>query len=337
MDIDSLEAGQLLTDEVFLVAEARLGVDRRGQNYYSLTLNTEGGRQIEGKVWSDSIGAEIKSGVGLEVLARVDEYRGQKQLNIQRYTVLKPDEYDLSPYVRHTDVDVEAAFETLFDWDREEFSNPYLKKLMAELHSNNSFATAFMESPAASFHHHNYQGGLIEHTLEVWNLADRICGLYADKLDRDLVLCAAATHDVGKINTYELNTGISQRTETGELLDHIFISGSMLSNLWDSAVKPSVPPENAGEAAHVKTLLLHVVLSHHGKLEWGSPVLPRTPEALLIHHCDVLSATMHSSFGAIEAAPEGEPWTDKVYIMDAPRRLLVPKSVGANVPEAPEE
>ncbi len=337
MDIDSLEPGQLITDEVFLVAEVRLGVDRRGQNYYSLNLNTEGGRQIEGKVWSDNIGAEIKAGLGLEVLARVDEYRGQKQLNIQRYTVLKPEEYDLTPYVRHTQVDVEQAFETLFNWDREEFSNPYLKKLMGEFYSNRSFAVAFMESPAASFHHHNYQGGLAEHTLEVWNLADRISGLYEERLDRELLLCAAAVHDVGKINTYRLTTGVSERTETGELLDHVFISGSMVSNLWDSAVKPSLEPEKAGEAAHFKTLLLHTVLSHHGKLEWGSPVLPRTAEALLMHHCDMVSASMHSCLGAIDEAPQGEPWTDKVYIMDTPRRLLVPRGFGAEIPEAPGE
>ena len=96
MDIDALEAGQLITDEVFLVAEARLQVDRRGQQYYTLTLNAEGGRPIEAKVWSDSIGAAIEAGRGLEVLARIDEFRGKKQLNVQRYKVLDAADYDLS-------------------------------------------------------------------------------------------------------------------------------------------------------------------------------------------------------------------------------------------------
>jgi len=325
VDIDRLEAGQLVTDQVVLVAEARLGVDRRGQNYYTLRLNTEGGRPIEGKVWSDNIGAEIKAGQGLEILARVDEYRGRKQLNIQRYKVLLPEEYDLSPYVHRTETDVDEAFETLFNWQGDRFSDPHLKRLMAEFHDNNAFAAAFKESPAASFHHHNYQGGLAEHTLEVWNLAERLGAFYKGRLDQDLLLCGAALHDVGKVNSYQLTAGVSQRTVAGDLLDHIFISGSMVSNVWDSAVKPGVPRDEAEQANHTKTLLLHVILSHHGKLTWGSPVLPRTPEAVLLHYCDILSATMHSCLGAVEQAPEGESWTGDVYIMDEPRRFLIPR------------
>lgn len=333
MDLHALESGQLLTDEVFLVTQAKLGVDRRGQNYYTLTLNDESGTEIEGKIWSDNIGPEVVPGNGIEVLARVDEYRGQKQLNIQRYTVLPADEYDLSAYVRTTDIDVDRAFETLFDWEGDEFENPYLRRLMAELHDNNGFASAFKTSPAASFHHHNYQGGLVEHTLEVWNLADRISDLYSDRLDRDLLLAGAALHDIGKINCYSLTAGVSERTEAGELLDHLFISASMASNLWDSVVKPELDEDETGEATRCKTLLLHVILSHHGKQEWGSPVLPRTPEAVLLHYCDVLSASMHKCFHALEQTPQDELWTDNVYLMDQARRLFVQQRQPAEEPD----
>jgi 3'-5' exoribonuclease len=326
MLIDSLEPGELITDAVFLVAEAALSVDRRGQNYYSLILNAEGGQQIEGKVWGDNIGGAIEPGKGIEVLARVDEYRGKKQLNIQRYKVLSPDQYDLSAFVRTTDIDVDAAFEKLFNWQGGEFSNPYFKRLMAELHSNESFAVQFKSSPAASHRHHNYTGGLIEHTLDVWMLADRIGSLYPGKLDAELVLCGAALHDVGKIKTYRLTAGISERTEVGELLEHVFISGSMVSNLWDSVVKADLP--SGGDAARHKALLLHIILSHHGRLEWGSPVLPRTAEALLIHFCDNLSATLHTCFTAIRNTSEGQLWTGDVYIQDQARRLFVPPAMG---------
>jgi 3'-5' exoribonuclease len=323
MDIDSLEAGQLLTDAVLLVAAASLQVDRRGQSYYTLTLNAEGGRQIEAKVWADNIAEAIEPGVGLELLARVDEYRGKKQLNVQRYKVIVPDQYDFSSFVRRAEIDIEAAFETLFDWDRDEFVNPRLRALMGQFHSNAPFAAQFKQSPAASFHHHNYTGGLLEHTLDVWNLADRISGLYPRRLDRDLLLCGAALHDVGKVNAYRLTTGVSQRTDVGELLDHIFISASMVSNMWDAAVKGAVPAAEAAQAAQDKALLLHIILSHHGTLEWGSPVLPRTAEALLIHHCDVISAGLHTCFNAIAQTPQGESWSNPVYIMDAQRRLFV--------------
>ncbi|MFW6189638.1 MAG: 3'-5' exoribonuclease YhaM family protein [Planctomycetota bacterium] len=324
MDIDALEPGQLVTDEVLLVARASLQVDRRGQNYYNLVLNSEDGRQIDGKVWSDNIAGAIEPGVGLEVLARVDEYRGQKQLNIQRYTVLSPEEYDLTPFVRTAEVDAEEGFEKLFDWERDEFEDPALRRLMREFRDNASFAQQFKRSPAATVHHHNYTGGLLEHTLEVWNLADRIGELYPGRFDRDLLMAAAALHDVGKVNAYRLKAGISEPTEVGELLDHVFVSASMVSNLWDSAVRPEVPDERAEEAADTKTRLLHAILAHHGKMEWGSPVLPRTPEAVLIHHCDVISANLHTCFNALEEAPEGEAWTDRVYIMDQARRLFMP-------------
>ncbi|NLW50031.1 MAG: HD domain-containing protein [Candidatus Brocadiaceae bacterium] len=325
MDIDALEAGQLITDEVFLVAEARLQVDRRGQQYYTLTLNAEGGRPIEAKVWSDSIGAAIEAGRGLEVLARIDEFRGKKQLNVQRYKVLDAADYDLSAFVRTADIDADAAFETLFDWEREGYVDPLLKRLMAEFHGNAAFAAEFKTCPAASHNHHNYAGGLIEHTLEVWRLAEAILGAGVGAFDREMVLCAAALHDVGKVRSYRLVAGISQRTEVGELLDHIFVSASMVSNVWDAAVRPEVPAERQEAAARRKGLLLHAVLSHHGKREWGAPVVPRTPEAVLVHYCDVISSTMRMCFDALGNAPEGEPWTDNVYIMDQARRLFVPR------------
>jgi len=212
----------------------------------------------------------------------------------------------------------------LFDWSRPEFRNPRLQRLMLELHGNSAFAREFKTSPAASFHHHNYMGGLIEHTLEVWQLCEKLHSQYDEHLDRELLLCGAALHDVGKVKSYTLLSGVSQHTDVGMLLNHIFISASMVSNLWDRVVSPHVPEGERELAAREKELLLHIVLSHHGKREWGSPVLPQTPEALLIHLCDQLSATMRSCLDALASLPEGSRWTDWVYIMDERRRIYFP-------------
>ena len=319
MDPHSLEVGELITD-VFLVAEANLQVDRRGQNYYRLVLNYEGGGQVDGKVWADNIGARLEAGQGVRIFARIDQYMGELQLNLQRYEVLGPDDFDVSQYVRTSDVDAEAAFDKLFNGERDEFQNPYFKKLLGEFYSNESFAHEFKTSPAASFHHHNYRGGLIEHTLDVWELADRLCTHYAGRVDRDLLLCGAALHDIGKVKCYTLQSGVSEHTEAGHLLNHIFISASMVSNLWDKAVQAS-----DAKAARHKAMLLHVILSHHGKKEWGSPVLPRTVEAVLIHFCDQISASMQTCFDAIDQCPEGQDWTAKIYLMDNPRNLFAPR------------
>jgi len=260
----------------------------------------------------------------IEALARVDQYMGQLQLNIQRYHILSPDQVDIAQYVRSTEIDTRRAFDILFDWDREEFQNPFFKRLMLELHANPAFAREFQVSPAASFHHHNYMGGLIEHTLEVWHAAEKLGELYDSHVNRDLLLCGAALHDVGKIKSYRLVSGVSQHTDVGELLNHIFVSASMVSNLWDRLMTADVVGQEAERATRDKELLLHIILSHHGKREWGSPVVPQTPEALLIHICDQASATMRSCLDALQALPEGESWTDWVYIMDQRRKIFSP-------------
>lgn len=323
MDTKSLEAGGLVSD-IFLVAEARLGVDKRGQSYYSLKLNGEGGGSVEGKVWSDNIGARLEPGMGIEVVARVDEYMGNTQLNVQRYTVLEADKFDPSPYVRTSAANVDEAFETMFNWDREEFSDECLKAVMLEFHGSEGFAREFKVSPAASVHHHNYMGGLVEHTLEVWQLAQMLADHFGGPLDRDLLLCGAALHDCGKVKSYSLTAGVSQPTDVGQLLDHVFISASMVSNVWDRVVTEEVASDDTAQAARTKALLLHLILSHHGRREWGAPVVGRTPEAILLHYCDQLSSSMKSCFDAVEARPEGESWTEKLYLMDFPRRLFVP-------------
>ncbi len=323
MDVNEVDVGEVVS-AVFLVSEAELGTDKRGGKYYSLVVNCEGGQQVDAKVWSDSIDAEIEAGDAIDALARVDEYKGNKQFNVQRYDLIPSDEFDPSPYVRTTDVDVEGAFETLFDWEREEFKNPLLKRLMTELYTTESFAKQFKSSPAASRHHHNYRGGLVEHTYEMWEIAERLCNQYREEVDRDMLLAGTALHDIGKIKCYELTSGVSTVTDFGDLLDHIFISASMVSNLWDKIMTDDIVGDRTEEASRQKAMLLHMILSHHGKKDWGSPVLPKTSEAILLHFCDRISATMRSCFDAIDEAGEGEDRTDWLNIMDAGRKLFVP-------------
>lgn len=323
MDPREMETGEVVSD-VFLVSEAKLGTDRRGGKYYSLKVNCEGGTQLEAKVWSDNISSPLQPGQAIDALARVDEYKGKTQLNIQKYSVIPPDDFDPSPYVRTAEVDAEEAFETIFNWDRDEFDNRFYKRLMLAFHDAASFAAEFKTSPAATRHHHNYTGGLVEHTLEMWELAERISEQYAGRVNRELLLAGVALHDVGKIKCYRLISGVSERTDYGDLLDHIFISASMVSNLWDKIMTEEVVGEDGEEAARNKAMLLHVILSHHGRKEWGSPVLPQCPEAVLLHYCDQISATMRSCFDAIEQAGEGEDRTDWLTIMDNSRRLVVP-------------
>jgi 3'-5' exoribonuclease len=326
MDTPQLEVGSMVSD-VFLVADVHLGTDKRGQKYYSLVVNCKGGRQVDAKIWSDNIASPLERGQAIEVMARVEEFRGQTQLNIQSYSLIPAQNFDPSPYVMTTDIDTDEAYDKLFNWANAEYSNPYLKKLMAELYANAGFAKQFKTSPAASKHHHNYRGGLIEHTLDVWNIADKLCQYYGGKINRELLLAGAALHDIGKIKCYNLVSGVSETTETGKLIDHVFIGASMISNLWDRVFEDQRSEGNTTELDREKALLLHMTLSHHGKREWGATVLPRTPEAILLHYCDQMSATMWTCFNAIDQIPEGEQWTDWLRVMDEGREMFAASNI----------
>ncbi len=316
-----LEIGSLIND-VFLVTDAQMLTDKRGRNYYSLKVNLKGGGEIPAKVWSDNIGENIELGRGIETVARVEQYRGEKQLNIQRYSVMEPESFDPRPYVRATDIDVDEAFAVLFDPKRSSFKNPLLITLLEQLHGNESFAAKFKAAPAAAAQHHNYRGGLAEHTLDVRNLGDSLSQNYGEKVDRELVLAGAALHDVGKVHCYTLVSGVSEHTESGMLVDHIFIGASMVSNMWDAHVGADPSGVSGEEARRTKNMLLHLMLSHHGKKEWGAPVLPKTPEAVLLHFCDRISATMRSCFDLLDDLPEDQEWTQWLNIMDEGRKLF---------------
>jgi len=317
----TIEPGALL-NTVFLVTDAQLATDKRGCNYYKLKVNLEGGKELEAKIWGDNLGSKLETGYAIEAMARVEEYRGQTQLNIQRYNVLPPDSFDPSPYIKTTDIDVDEAFDNIFGNAAMQFKNPLLKAVMDNFANNDSFADAFKKAPAASRQHHNYRGGLVEHTLDVCNIAAGVADNYSDKIDREMLLAGAALHDIGKIRCYDLVSGVSEHTEISMLVDHIFIGTSMLSNLWESEIDPEALGVSRASSIRQKSLLLHMLLSHHGKKEWGAPVLPKTGEAVLLHFCDQISATMKSCFDAIgEVENEGE-WSDWVTIMDSGRKLF---------------
>ncbi len=314
-----LEMGSLV-DIVMLITDAQLLTDRRGQNYYNLTANLEGGNSVDAKVWADNITDKLECGQAIETLARVEEYRGEMQLNLQRYSILPEDSFDPSPYVKTTDINVDEAYETMFNWA--EADNPLLRQLMGHFHENESFADKFKTAPAARTQHHNYRGGLIEHTLEVWKLADALAGNYGPGIDRETLLAGAALHDIGKVRCYSLVSGVSEHTEDGQLVEHIFIGTSMVSNLWDSRIDYEDGGVKNQDAHRQKSLLLHLLLSHHGKKEWGAPVLPKTPEAVLLHFCDQISATMRSCYDAIDNSTPDDDWSEWVTVMDEGRKLF---------------
>ena len=165
----------------------------------------------------------------------------------------------------------------------------------------------FRRAAAARNFHHARRGGLVEHAASVMRVADALCSVYPDRLNRDLVLTGALLHDCGKIleNNYEEHSLEMPYSEYGELLGHIPLGIEIINKLW----REMLTPENHAEwkslvpsTEQVRLHLLHLVASHHGLLEYGSPVLPKTPEALILHHADNVDAKMEMFRATYEGA-----------------------------------
>jgi len=177
--------------------------------------------------------------------------------------------------------------------------DPWIRRLLELMFVEDPLLrAAFAKAPAAKSMHHVYLGGLLEHTLSVAGMADRACAHYPE-LNRDLVLAGVLLHDVGKTAelTYQRSFSYS---DAGNLIGHISMEAD-----WINQAVARIPdfPEQ------LRLLVLHIVLSHHGKLEFGSPVLPKTPEALLVHYLDDLDGKLEAMFRAIRDDAGQGAWT----------------------------
>ncbi|HEY9125888.1 MAG TPA: HD domain-containing protein, partial [Acidobacteriaceae bacterium] len=191
----------------------------------------------------------------------------------------------------------------------ESFTDPDLKRLLQSILADARIAAALREAPAAKQLHHAFLGGLLEHVVSLLGLAERVVPHYP-VLMKDLVLTGIVLHDVGKIHELAWVGGFEYTLE-GQLLGHIQIGASMVERAMDAL--PDFPPR-------LKTLVLHMILSHHGKLEFGSPKLPMIPEALMLNFLDDMDAkmqTLESEFqkAARQGRGPGE-MTDRIWALD---------------------
>ena len=189
------------------------------------------------------------------------------------------------------------------------------------------YGDRFRRTAAARDYHHARRGGLVEHVGQMMRSADAICGVYPT-LNRDLVLAGVLFHDAGKLweNSFPENGFIMPFTEPGELLGHITIGMELVNRLWrdlmeneEAAEWKALEPTNDQVRMH----LLHLIASHHGEHEFGSPVLPRTPEAIVLHHVDNVDAKLEMMFRGYETSPElGRNILERVRPL--PARLVRP-------------
>ena len=303
----------------FVVGVKQVKPKKTGEPYLALTLVDRSG-QIEAKMW-DNVPEAIdafEQDDCIKVKGLINRYKSYFQLTIHKLRKLGPGEIDFSDYLPKTSKNIDELWRTLAEFVAG-FQNAHLRALVQAFMSDPEIAEAYRTAPAAKTMHHAYIGGLLDHVVSLFKSCDLICRNYP-QVDRDLLLTGAFLHDIGKIHELTYSRAFSYTTK-GQLLGHMIIELEMLQAKVASF--PSFP-------ANLKTLLEHLIISHHGQYEFGSPKLPMFPEALMLHYLDDLDSKMESMRAHFEREADLESaWTG--YNPSLGRPLLkVGRFVAAN-------
>ena len=317
-DLMGFDEGKLF-DGFFLVLAKQQRTTKQNKAYLNLTLGDKTG-QIEARVWElgdPRIAKDFDRGDIVKVRGSVSRYEERTQLKVDQLRKAQAGEADKLDMLPATTRDVGELWAQL-ESAVESLANPDLKRLLEALLGDAALAQAYREAPAARQLHHAWLGGLLEHVVSLLGLADRVAAHYP-LLDRDLLVTGVILHDIGKIRELEWETGFDYTVE-GVLLGHIQMGVDLVEKTI--AALPDFPPR-------LRTLVLHMILSHHGKLEFGSPKLPMIPEAVVLNFIDDLDAKMQAMASEYEkSAREGrapDELTGKVWSLDQ-RQLLNTKA-----------
>ncbi len=295
--INQITAGNMIDDH-FVLSEKSLSQKRDGNPFLNVTLSDKTG-SIKGVVWDNvnQIADRVSVGDFVHVKANASEYKGVSQLVIKQMAASDSEAIDPSDFLPATPRNVDAMFARL-QQVAASIEDIHYKKLIEEFLSDSEFADNFKTAPAAKKMHHAYIGGLLEHTLSMVLLVERIVGHYS-RVDRDLLITGAILHDIGKTTEFEYRTRIDYSDE-GRLLNHIVLGLQMIDEKLRKI--KDFPEEQA-------LLLKHVVVSHHGAREFGSPEPPKTLEAVLLSYIDEIDAKVNAIRDFIASEDPNSAWT----------------------------
>lgn len=251
--------------------------DKNNNTYVDLEFVDMSGT-IKGKIWSEKLQrierATLTPGAIVKVVGNINEFRGSLQLNVYEMYLAQEHEYDIQDFRQVSKKDIEIMWseinERINSITDEEYKSACLKLI-------ENYGEQIKYAPAAERLHHAFIGGLIEHLLEMFGLMDKVKEIYPE-LNYSLLTAGILFHDIGKIEELQVDKFSIIRTDKGKLIGHISIGAQMLKEC------------SATMTEEKYMLLQHMILSHHGFLEFGSPVVPKTTEAAVLHHLDKLSS-----------------------------------------------
>jgi len=314
---------------VFLVQSKDVRQKKSGEPYLSLSLVDRTGA-IDAKMW-DNV-SEVMNTFDrddfVKIKGRVQVYQNKPQLTIHRMMRVDDSDVDFSDYFPASTRDPEEMFTELRGIIAG-MENPHLKALLEAVLDDEEIAERFRRAPAAKSIHHAYLGGLIEHVLSLCHLSKEVSAQYSF-IDVDLLLTGAVLHDIGKVSELSYRRSFGY-TDEGQLIGHIIMGLRMIDDKLREL--PDFPPK-------LRTLVDHIVISHHGTLEFGSPKVPLFPEAVLFHFLDNMDSKMENMRASIAADQQMEGcWTSynramERFLLKKDQYLAGPGDQGLSVPAA---
>lgn len=273
---------------------------RSGEFFLKLMLGDVSGR-VKAVMWDPPAGSEsVQQDDIVFVRGSVGDYHGPQVVvsDLRRLDPTKVNRSFFQPVSSRDPQEMKTELNSIIG----QIEDPDLKKLLGAFFADEEFARRFSLAPAARTIHHNYIGGLLEHTLEVAALCRNMAQLYPEKLNIDLLLAGAILHDIGKVEEYRQDSISFDFTDRGKLIGHISIGKEMLEKVL--ADKPGFPPL-------LKLELEHMILTHHGMREWGSPEVPKTIHAFALFHADLISARLNQFMIVMQKHDrEAGDWTE---------------------------
>src|SRR5215472_3416894 len=297
---------QVITSS-FVVVSKQAKPKKSGELYLALVLADRTGH-MEAKMW-DNVADHIncfEQDDFFKVRGLINKFNGRFQLTLHKVRSLEDSEVEFDDYLPRTTKDVDALWRTLGEFVAG-MNDPHLRALLQAFMADPQVEHAYKNAPAAKSLHHAFIGGLLDHVVSLFQLCDLACRNYAAMIDRDLLLTGAFLHDIGKVHELTFARSFTYTTR-GQLLGHMIIELEMLQQKL--ALLPGFPEE-------YKTLIEHLIISHHGKYEFGSPKMPMFPEALMLHYLDDLDSKMESMRAHFQREPDAE-WTTYNSSMERP-------------------
>jgi 3'-5' exoribonuclease len=299
--INEIEAGETI-DDIYLAREPILRSTTRGDLYIAMFLSDRTG-QLNGRMWqaTEAVYKALPKPGFVHVQGRSELYQNNLQIIINNISIIDAKKVCLDDFLARTDKDTKQMFKEVKEIVGR-IKNPQIKALVDAFLADTKLMEKFCNVPGGVKLHHDYLGGLLEHTHNMLRVAVAILPLYPE-VQPDLVLAGVFLHDIGKTEELSYDMAFSY-TDSGQLIGHIVKSIVMVSQKADELRSKGTQVEQT-----VLDALGHIILSHHGAYEFGSPKLPATPEAFMVYYIDDLDAKVSQVTSAIEKEPGDSDWT----------------------------